>query len=109
MKLLTKAIQTQLLRAAEGAHQYNEHSKVIVKFFTPDAQASWFILEGRKTSDTDWELFGFCSLGDPDLAELGYVTLSELLSVHGHLGLPVERELYWTGTLGDAYKEVGRS
>jgi hypothetical protein len=108
MKLLTKAIEKALVKAAEGAHQYNEHSKIVVKFFTPDANATWYILEGKQTEDNDWLLFGFCNLGDPQLAELGYVTLRELQEVRGHLGLPVERDAWFEGTLGDAYRSVGR-
>ncbi len=104
MKLLTKAIETALTKAAVGAHQYNEHSKIVVKFFTPDSNMTWYILEGTKEANGDWRLFGWCDLGDRDLAELGYVMLSELQSLRGNFGLPVERDKWFEGTLGDARK-----
>lgn len=102
MKLLTKAIERDLVKAAEGAHQYNEHSKIVVKFFTPDGAASWYILEGAKEANGDWRLFGWCDLGDSDMAELGYVMLSDLQSIRGIFGLPVERDKWYSGTLGNA-------
>ncbi|MBX3597961.1 MAG: DUF2958 domain-containing protein [Rhizobiaceae bacterium] len=40
-------------------------------------------------------LFVLCDLGLGE-PELGYVTLSEIKQVRGALGLPVERDLYFT-------------
>lgn len=64
----------------------------IVKLFTPDGAATWLI------SETDLEdpdrLYGLCDLG-LGFPELGYVSLAELSSVRGRLGLPVERDLHF--------------
>jgi len=65
----------------------------VVKLFTPDGQATWLLTE-IDPADED-RAFGLCDLG---LGEpgVGYVSLHELSSVRGHLGLRVERDLYFT-------------
>ncbi|MEQ1716012.1 MAG: DUF2958 domain-containing protein [Hyphomicrobium sp.] len=64
----------------------------VVKLFTPDAGATWLLTE-LDPSDPDIA-FGLCDLG-LGFPELGSVRLSELESVRGQLGLPVERDLYF--------------
>lgn len=64
----------------------------IVKLFTPDGAATWLISE-VDPDDPD-RLFGLCDLG-LGFPELGYVSLAEILSVRGRLGLPVERDLHF--------------
>lgn len=59
-----------------------------VKFFTPDANWTWYATE----FDGDDLFFGLVSGFE---VELGYFSLSELESVRGVLGLPVERDLYY--------------
>jgi len=59
------------------------------KFFTPDGQWTWYAIE----FDGKDLCFGYVIGLD---AELGYFHLSELLGVRGPLGLPVERDLYFT-------------
>lgn len=80
-----------------------------MKFFTPDAGATWFIVDGEKTEDGDWMLFGFCDLGDRQMAELGYVMLSQIADVRGALGLPVERDLHFEATLKDVLEQYGKA
>lgn len=104
-QLLTKTIERELEHAAANSGGQAGAVKVVAKYFTPDAQCTWFITEGRKV-EADWELFGLCDLGMGS-PELGYVMLSELQSVRGQLGLPVERDLYWSGNLQKAASEVG--
>lgn len=65
-----------------------------VKFFTPDAQATWLVLEW----DGDDQLFTFACLGDCQSAELGYASLSELESLQGPLGLQVEHDAHFRPT-----------
>jgi hypothetical protein len=59
-----------------------------VKFFTPDASWTWYASE----YDGEDTFFGLVSGIE---VELGYFSLSELESVRGALGLPVERDLYY--------------
>ena len=49
--------------------------------------------KSRPAAAGDVQFFG---LVDGNYKELGYFWLSELESVRGPLGLPVERDLYWT-------------
>jgi hypothetical protein len=67
---------------------------VVVKFFTPDSNWTWWVIEGG-ADDGDFLFFGlvqgFCR-------ELGYFTLRQLEEVRGPLGLPIERDLWWQPT-----------
>ena len=60
----------------------------IVKFFSPDSGWTWYASE----FDGEDTFFG---LVDGYETELGYFLLSELQSVKGSLGLPIERDLYY--------------
>lgn len=63
-------------------------AQALVKFFTPDSNWTWYASE----FDGDDTFFGLVAGFD---VELGYFLLSELQSVHGPLGLPVERDLHY--------------
>ena len=73
--------------AASGALDF----KPVVKLFTPDTQCTWLLTE----LDPDGGLaFGLCDLGLGS-PELGYISLTELRTVRGKLGLPIERDLHF--------------
>jgi len=59
-----------------------------VKFFTPDAQWTWYASE-YNGEDTFFGLVIGLEI------EFGYFSLSELQSVKGPLGLPIERDLHF--------------
>ncbi len=87
MKLLTKEILGKLPKL------YTQEEKgldavAIVKFFTPDSNWTWYATE----FDGDDLFFG---LVDGFEKEIGYFRLSELQSVKGALGLPIERDMYF--------------
>ena len=67
----------------------------VLKLFTPDGAATWLISEIDADGDT---LFGLCDLGFGE-PELGYVSLAEIKSVRGGLGLPVERDISFAPTM----------
>lgn len=95
MKLLTKTLKYQLLcnwRASDEAGLDSPDFQPVVKLFTPDAGATWLFTE-LNPADED-TLFGLCDLGLGE-PELGYVSLSELRTVRGRLGLPIERDLHF--------------
>ena len=80
--------------------------KPVVKFFTPDAGATWLLTE--LDPDEPDIAFGLCDLG-LGYPELGSVRLSEIASVRGKLGLPVERDLYFEVNRSlSAYAEEAR-
>jgi hypothetical protein len=82
------------IRLLVNAIADDRDSPPVVKFFTPDAAATWLISE-VDPDDPD-RLFGLCDLG-LGFPELGYVSLAEIMNVRGRLGLPVERDLHFVG------------
>lgn len=98
MKLLTKFIHDQLVRNGciraqrEVSGDTECDFEPVVKLFTPDAQCTWLLTEiDPECPDI---AFGLCDLG-VGYPELGSVSLSELSSVRGKLGLPIERDRYF--------------
>src|SRR5690606_32183436 len=98
MKLLTTSIRDRLVRngsirqtlAIDGRAEADFIP--VVKLFTPDAGCTWLLTE--LDPDEPDIAFGLCDLGT-GCPELGSVSISELESVRGRLGLPVERDLYF--------------
>src|SRR5262249_41116339 len=79
----------------------------VVKLFTPDAVCTWLLTE-IDPEDPDIA-FGLCDLGF-GCPELGSVSLSELESVRGRLGLPIERDLHFVATKTlSAYADEARA
>lgn len=89
MMLLTKALTKQL--PALYTCEKTPDPKVVCKFFTPWSSWTWYAIEydGRDT------FFGYADNGCGG-GELGYFTLSELLSVKGPYGLKIERDLWFS-------------
>ena len=63
--------------------------KSVVKLFTPDGGATWLLTE---LDAAGIFAFGLCDLG-LGCPELGYVSMTELHTVCGKRGLPLERDL----------------
>lgn len=96
MNLIPDELRAQLL--ANGRQSLADEGfdpLPVVKLFTPDAGATWLLTE--IDPDDDDHAFGLCDLG-LGFPELGYVSLAELATVRGRLGLPVERDLHFTAT-----------
>jgi hypothetical protein len=97
MKLLTKDIRERLLKngllqaAVKGTDAELDFLPV-VKLFTPDGACTWLLTE-LDPDDPDIA-FGLCDLG-MGYPELGGVSVKELERIRGHLGLPVERDIYF--------------
>ena len=94
MKLMTKEIRKSLppLYSTDG-----QGDEVIVraKYFTPDSNWTWYATE----FDGDDTFFG---LINGFAAELGLFSLKKLDSIRGPMGLPIERDRYFTPkTLGE--------
>jgi len=96
MKLLPCKIREKLPRLGE---QDGKGGKAIAyaKCFTPSGSWSWYITEGSPVRNTDNEPVDYILFGlvEGQCKELGYFRLSELESVRGSMGLPIERDLYW--------------
>lgn len=96
MKLLTQEIRKKLppLYSQDG-----KGGKAIAyaKYFSPDSSYTLFATEGdpiqnENGNEVDFHFFG---LVEGQFKELGYFSLSELESVRGPMGLPIERDLHW--------------
>jgi hypothetical protein len=76
----------------------------LVKFFTPDSSWTWYASEFNGDDIFFGLVIGF-------EAEFGYFSLSELESVRGPLGLPIERDLHFEPKsleeLRDHYRDKG--
>jgi hypothetical protein len=103
-KLLRTEDRTKLLKARverltreDESNPDDSKSVALVKFFTPDAQWTWWASEAEEILEdgevVDIEFFGLVHGFE---AELGYFRLSELQSVRGKFGLPIERDMHWT-------------
>jgi hypothetical protein len=97
MKHITKEIEDTL--AANGRKQDAVRGtkdeidfKPVVKLFTPDANCTWLLTE----TDSEYPdcAFGLCDLG-LGFPELGSVSLNEISSIRGRLGLPIERDQHF--------------
>jgi hypothetical protein len=102
MELLPASLREVLpkLYAQEG----NRDPIVHVKYFTPDSGWTWYATEGEEDED-DFRFFGLV-LGME--REWGYFVLSEFESARSLLGLPIERDLYFTpAPLSEVLKREG--
>jgi hypothetical protein len=115
MKILTKADMKAIPPVYSQEKKTGGTAVCVVKFFTPDANWTWFVTEGnpivkRPGNDEPIELTGgFKDVKPDDVVvdwyffglvhgfekELGYFTLSELQKVRGQLKLPVERDRFF--------------
>ena len=86
MKLLTAEVRKRL--PALGSQELVPNPCVPVKFFDPCGSWGWYCIE----FDGEDTFFGYVH-GFED--ELGYFTMSDLLSVKGPLGLGIERDIHW--------------
>ena len=96
MNLISDELRAQLL--ANGRQSLADEGfdpPPVVKLFTPDAGATWLLTE--IDPDDEDHMFGLCDLG-LGFPELGYVSLAELMSVRGRLGLLVELDLHFTAS-----------
>ena len=96
MKLLTKANLAALPAHYANEGKPAEEIAVPVKFFTPDSNWTWYATE---FDPAEGRFYGLVCGHE---TEFGYFTLSELENARGPLGLKIERDLHWSGTLADA-------
>jgi len=114
MTLFTQAQTEQLLANCDAHVERMDKGEPdidfnpVVKLFTPDAQCTWLLTElGR-----DDIAFGLCDLG-MGFPESGFVSMTELRTLRGPLGLPVERDEHFEpdktlSAYADEARERGR-
>lgn len=95
MELITEELEEIFEKYPIGSQEgLGGRAKVIAKFFNPVGPGTWLITEANKLENGDYEMFGYCHLGDDEMAELGYVNLSQLEQLQLPFGLSVEIDLY---------------
>ena len=108
MKMITKEIEKLMdkypLYSQDGK---GKDAKVLFKVFNPYGAMTWYVLEAsEKLEDGDRELFVLTDNGYE--TEYGYMMLSDLtetkVNVYG-CKLPLERDMYFKGTVADALKD----
>ncbi len=100
VKLLTKELERRFAQLGSQEAR-GEEAIVVAKFFTPDAQWTFWATEFFPESR---EFFGLVQGFE---VELGYFSLEELEGATGPLGLPVERDLFWKEqTLGEVRRAL---
>lgn len=85
--LLPQELREQLPKLYEN-EEYGLEAKALIKFFTPDANWTWYASE----FDGEDIFFGLVSGFE---VELGYFSLAELESIKGPMGLPIERDMHY--------------
>lgn len=68
----------------------SDSEMAVIKLFNPTGAGTWYIAEYDETTRTAY------GLADIQEAELGYISMQELVSYRGRFGLPIERDLSWT-------------
>ena len=89
MSLLTKQQQTKLQKQFPMGSDFKQ--KVVAKVFNPSGAGTWYLIN-QDPDDPDY-LWCVADLGFGH--EMGSVSLSELESVKGAFGLPMERDRYF--------------
>lgn len=93
MELLTAELRAAMPKLYSTEEIPLDEKVIAAKFFTPDSNWTWYAVEGQQDK-SDYLFFG---LVDGFEKEWGYFSLRELESLRGPLGLPVERDLHFSG------------
>ena len=95
MVLLTKELKKALPPLYSQDGKKPEDVKIVVKFFTPWTNWTWYATEGEYNEEEHtWLFFGLVRGQE---TELGYFTLAQLESVSGPVGLKIERDRHFSG------------
>ena len=100
MNLLpSHAVERLLNNGRRIAMPGDDNLEPVVKLFTPDAGCTWLLVS--LDPDEPDHAYGLCDLG-LGCAEIGSVSIAEIKSIRGAVGLPPERDLHFEaeGTLG---------
>ena len=91
MNLFTKAIKNKLI-ANHNNQDGTKTFKSVLKLFNPTGIGTWYLSELDPETNI---AFGLCDLGNQ---ELGYVSIDELQSFKGRMGLGIERDRFFKPT-----------
>ena len=91
MNLLTKEIEKNLKPYCYYDGKDPRKVPIVVKYFTPDSSWTWYAWERIEGTNV---LFGLVAGME---VELGTFDLDVLRQVRGKMGLPIERDLHFSG------------
>ena len=91
-KWMTKEVIKAFEKQGDTSEMQAEDIKIIAKFFNAGGVGDWWCFEYDQENEIFW---CFAMLDDPDLAEIGTVSLHELASFQGMFGLGIERDRYF--------------
>ena len=102
MKLITKEIERAFEKQGYTGEKTGDEIKIVCKLFNPIGAGTWYLYE-----KIDEDVFMcFANLDDPQFAECGTVSLSELKRIfHPVFGLGIERDKHFE-PLKHTLKEV---
>jgi hypothetical protein len=89
MKIITKEIEAAFKKQGYTGDKSMKDIKIVLKLFNPTGAGTWYLYE-KEDDDIYW---GFVNLGDPEMAECGTVSMSELMAFKGRFGLGIERDM----------------
>jgi hypothetical protein len=88
MKILTQEILDAFRKQGDTSQKSAKDIRIVLKLFNPTGAGTWYLYE--KIDDDVYMCFA--NLGDPEMAECGTVSMSELLEFKGLFGLGIERD-----------------
>jgi hypothetical protein len=92
MKILTKEVLNAFAKQGKTGNKSAKDIKIVLKLFNPTGAGTWYLYE-KEDDDIYW---CFANLGDPEMAECGTVSMSELMAFKGRFGLGIERDMHFT-------------
>ena len=90
MKLITEEFETLFKDYPLYSQEHIKDPLIVAKLFDPCGSASWYLLEYDPVEKI---AFGYVTGMTED--ELGYISLTELESIKGPLGIGIEQDLYF--------------
>ena len=91
-QLMPQEIQEVFTRQGDTSQLSSAEIPVIAKFFNAGGAGTWYCYEYLPEEETFW---CYANLGDPQFAELGKVSLAELVSFQGMFQLGIERDIHF--------------
>jgi hypothetical protein len=91
MKILTKEVLSAFARQGKTGNKSAKDIRIVLKLFNPTGAGTWYLYE-KEDDDIYW---CFANLGDPEMAECGTVSMSELMAFRGRFNLGIERDMHF--------------
>jgi len=88
MKIITKAIEKAFEKQGDTSQLEMKDIFIIMKLFNPTGAGTWYLYE-KLDEDV------YMCLGDSEMAEMGTVSMNELMSFRGRFGLGIERDMHF--------------